>query len=829
LRNQEAARYARWAAIAAGLIVLVVGGVYLQGKLREARGRREGPKAVPASVQQRSADFSYSDVEQGHTIFKIRASHFTEYKDENRAVLQDVWITVYGRDGSRNDNIHTRECSYAPETGSVSCQGQVQIDIQAAPAATANEKPPAAPLELTTSNLSFNRETGEASTPAEVIFHFAGGQGRGTGAQYSTSDATVRVEHDVEFQLTPSDETDGLPVTATGASLDIYRDKHSVVLNGPATVKQGDRELLADKISIGLDQQNRARTAVAQGHPELHAHDQGVTINASADEFSASLNPAGWLERVAAEGDVHGTRESRAGTDRFAASHVVFTMAPGHNVVNEMTANGSVTAESRQDGDVQELYTEALRVSFSSASEHASSRAGADKGKTSSAHHFARQRVDFAETLAPATIETKNGDDFTTLKAKKFVADVNAEGRVEKLLGHSGVEISRQIGKAPPQTISAAELVATLGADGGWSTIDEQGDVRFRQGDRQATAQRANVVRATDTISLSGSPIISDSQSRTTAGSITVNQQTGAVRATDGVISTYLSSAMAPQASGSASTVSGGTASSSGHSTISGGPNLGAGAAHIAADNVTGSTTSGHVTYEGHARLWQGDTLLEADKMDLWRDDKKLQATGHVVAVFPQVSGPLANPFGQLTLLSAKSAPAASPATKIQPNTPTAAMAPTLWKVHAPQLTYWNDQGKAHLEGGVLASSDQGSLESRTLDIYLAPAAPTPATSSSANSVANSATPPGPTGQLSHVVALGNVIVRQGDRRGMAEQAEYTAADGKFVLSGGKPTITVDSSNTATGRSLTFFVASDTILIDSHEGSRTLTKHRVEK
>ena len=76
---------------------------------------------------------------------------------------------------------------------------------------------------------------------------------------------------------------------------------------------------------------------------------------------------------------------------------------------------------------------------------------------------------------------------------------------------------------------------------------------------------------------------------------------------------------------------------------------------------------------------------------------------------------------------------------------------------------------------------------------------------------------------------MGGVVVRQGDRRAMAEQAEYTAADGKFVLSGGEPTIADASSDTTTGHSLTFFVASDTILIDSQEGSRTLTKHRVEK
>ncbi|HEV3481898.1 MAG TPA: LptA/OstA family protein, partial [Candidatus Acidoferrales bacterium] len=83
--------------------------------------------------------------------------------------------------------------------------------------------------------------------------------------------------------------------------------------------------------------------------------------------------------------------------------------------------------------------------------------------------------------------------------------------------------------------------------------------------------------------------------------------------------------------------------------------------------------------------------------------------------------------------------------------------------------------------------------------------------------------------QMSRVVAEGDVVVRQGDRRGMADRAEYTAAEGKFVLSGGQPTLANASSDTTTGHSLTFFVASDTILIDSQEGSRTLTKHRIEK
>jgi hypothetical protein len=73
------------------------------------------------------------------------------------------------------------------------------------------------------------------------------------------------------------------------------------------------------------------------------------------------------------------------------------------------------------------------------------------------------------------------------------------------------------------------------------------------------------------------------------------------------------------------------------------------------------------------------------------------------------------------------------------------------------------------------------------------------------------------------------VVVRQGLLRATSEMATYTASDGKFVLSGGQPTITDASGNSTSGRSLTFFLPNDTILIDSQEGSRTLTKHRVEK
>ena len=776
--------------------------------VRAARARHDTPPVVPATVERQTDEFTYTGTNQAHTPFTIRASHATEYKDQNRMLLQDVWVTFYGREGDRNDTIHTRECSYSPKSGDVHCDGEVQIDFQKA--GSTNGKPEEVALDVKTRNLSYNRDTGEASTNEPVAFTYPQGTGHGVGLRYSSNDAIVRVQHSVEFDLTPSERTSGLPVTATGSSLEIRRNDRVVVLEGPAVVREGGRELSAEKISVDLDQEFHARHATAEGHPAIHFVEASGKTDVTAEKFEALLNPQGWIEQIVGDGKVAGSRETPRGTDNFSAAHVEFAMEPQHNALKEMTASGGVTADSHESENSRVLKTDALRVVFSPAQNAGD---GPDK-----------QRIESAETLAPATIESKSAEGTTDLRAKKFNAAFGSDGRLAKLTGHSGVEVRSQTGKQAPQVTSAAELAATFNGkgdgkggdkgsgEGDWDTLEETGDVRFQQADRHASAAHARIDRATDTITMEGSPILSDALSRSTVGSVKINQKSGEMQAGGGVVSTYL-----PTGKGDA-------------------VNLGSGPAHVTANSLSGSTTSGHVVYTGHARLWQGDSVMDADQIEIWRDERKMQAEGHVVAVFPQASNGAGFPAmgPQVKSSSLTTTTAAGKASE-------APSGPTLWVIHAPLLTYWNDEGKAHLEGGVTASSQQGSLDSRSLDIFLsqAPAGSGAMGQVHASSVGNpggslGAGAGGPSGasgsrQLSRALALGAVVVRQGDRRGTAEQADYTVADGKFVLSGGKPTLVDASGDTTTGHSLTFYVASDTILVDSETGSRTLSKHRVEK
>ena len=754
MRNQEAARYARWAAIAAGVVALVVVGFYLVRAIRAAR-RQKAPAQVSASVQQQMQTFSYSGLEGNRTVFTIRASRATEYKAGSPAVLEDVWISIYGPEGDRNDSIHTRECSYEQKTGGVRCAGQVTIDVRGAHRQPGARKGDA--LHITTSNLTFDAQTGQAESPAAVEFSLPQGQGRGVGVSYRTRAAVVRIDHAVQFQMAPSPRLGRIPVRIEASSLEVRRNDRKVLLAGPVLVEQGGRQLSAGSVTVSLGKKFHARRLVATGHPSLRVSRDGDVLRGSATMLEADLTAAGWVEHVTASGNVSGTRSSRKGRSRFSSGRVDFAMAPTRNVLREMTASGSVVAQSQQAGRSETLRAPALRLDFAAAKQPS------------------RQHIEQAETLGSSRIVLQDAREATELRAPKFTAEFTPAGRWSRLAGTTGVEVRRMprtAANSAPQISTARALAASFARDGQWSVVEESGGVRFHQGDRRAFAQRARIDRTSGQILLTGSPVIEDSSSRTISDTVTLDQKSGAFAATGNVVTTYF-----PARRGNSSAPA-------------------SQALHISAEQLSGSSSSGRVTYSGNARLWQGQAVLEAYRITLSRDPQSLEASGHATAAFAQAPG--------ATLLPVFSEPKKS--------------GPVLWKVYAPELTYSGAKREVRLAGGVRLLSGSVSLAARTVDLDLAASQPAEA---GLSQLAR--------GQLSQAVALGGVVVRQGGLQATADRAVYTARDGKFVLSGGNPTITDASGNSASGRSLTFFVPDDTILIDSQEGSRTLTRHRVEK
>ena len=84
-------------------------------------------------------------------------------------------------------------------------------------------------------------------------------------------------------------------------------------------------------------------------------------------------------------------------------------------------------------------------------------------------------------------------------------------------------------------------------------------------------------------------------------------------------------------------------------------------------------------------------------------------------------------------------------------------------------------------------------------------------------------------GQIDRIIASDHVVITQPTRTATGDKLVYTAADDKFVLTGGPPSIFDAEHGKITGVSLTLFRHDDRVLVEGNNTSPTVTQTRVAR
>jgi LPS export ABC transporter protein LptC len=809
MRRSEAARYARWSAAVALILAGVTTAVYLKRGWTRHIERRQAPPAAPNDVTRQSNGINFKKVEQNHTIFQVQASKSTEFKGQDASLLEEVVVTIFGKAGDRHDVIRTHSCQYDQKSGDITCGGDVRIDVMSAADTELAERNPslaeARSTRVETRGVIFNRASGMARTNERVTFAFPSGTGDGTGLEYNSDEGTLRLQHDVRIRLTQApaasvkktgvsvavDPKAGQDVRVKGSTLDFSRDSRVLHLLGPAEAETSAERLTAGELTLALDGDFHAQTLIAatagKDRPRVVSTKPGEEMNLESDNLTAHFVPDGWLTKLDATGHVTGFRKNAAGEDAMTGDTGSLTFWPRFSQPKELNVNGNVVLRTKEEksGDTRTMQTAAFRMEFSGGREH-------ESGKPLSAETLSAGTMEWTDsatqggTIVPAR---------TQLQADKLVMTfADATGKAKEVRANGNVRTERWLTGHPIQTATANSGTAFMDATGGWSQMDLQGNVKLKEADRSGQADQAAFDRTAQTATLTGHAIARDATTITQARRIVFSQNTGDIFADGGVRSTDFSAK-------------------------SSAVQLAPAPANITADQLDANSKTGRALYTGKARLWQGDSVLEADSIELLRDTHVLNAAGNVRAVFPQAAG---TPTTGASAHSAKS-PSFNPPSRQVNTSQVATKKSQLWHATSETLTYNDLEGRARLEKNVVVQSAEQKMRGPVLDLYFTKAPVTDA--------ATSATSTAPTGsrQISRAVGTGGVTVEEGDRRATADRGEYTADSGKFVMSGGKPTLYDGSAGTTTGTQLTFFLADDTIIVDSENGSRTLTKHRVQQ
>src|SRR5579871_2013010 len=692
MRRSEAARYARWSAAVALILAGITTVVYLRRGWTRHIERKHAPPAAAPDVTRQSNGINFKKVEQNRTIFQVQASKSTEFKGQDASLLEEVVVTIFGKAGDRHDIIRTHSCHYDQKSGDINCGGDVRIDAMSASDAELAERNPslaeARATRVETRGVTFNRESGLASTNERVTFAFPSGTGDGIGLEYNSDEGTLRLLHDVRLRLmqAPSatakktgisasvDPKAGQDVRVKGSSLDFSRDSRLLHLFGPAKAETAAERLTAGELTLTLDDNFHAQTLIASStgddRPRAVSTKPGEEMNLESDNLTAHFVPEGWITKLDASGHVTGYRKNATDEAAMSGDSGSLTFWPRFSQPKELNVNGNVVLRTKEEksGDTRTLQTAAFHMEFSGGGrEHESS-----KPLT-------------AETLAAGTMEwtdsaTQGGTIVparTQLQADKLAMTfMSNTGKPSEVHANGNVRTERWLTGRPVQTATAASGIALLSPDGGWSQMDLQGDVKLKEADRSGQADRAVFDRATQTATLTGHAIARDATTQTQARRIVFTQNTGDILADGGVRSTDFSAK-------------------------SSAVQLAPAPANITADELQANSKTGRALYTGKARLWQGDSVLEANSIELLRDTHVLNATGNVRAVFPQAANaPTAGNSAQ----SNKTA-SFNPPTRPLNTSQVVPKKSQLWHAASDTLTYNDTEGKAHLEKNVVVQS----------------------------------------------------------------------------------------------------------------------------
>lgn len=806
-------RLRRWLLATAVLFTVVVVGMYFYARMRVRNVLKEVPHKIGYDIKQTAQGFQFSKSDGGRTLFTIQATDLKQFKLNGRAQLHNVSIVLYGKDSSRFDQICGEDFAYDPKSGDITANGEVQIDLEANPAGLtgpdqAMPKELKNPIHLKTRDLVFNRETGNAWTNAKVEFHTPQAAGSAVGVQYAGKAHMLTLASQIHVQLAGPDAA-----VIDAASAVVINEMRQIVVEHPR-IERGADTLQAERATFFLGPDNNVERVLAAGDVTAEAQVEeagtagrsakgsGTTRPRMSPHNAASAEPSSRVHARADEGELllsHNQPQNavlrghvqveRSGVQplQARAGRLVLDFVGRKRLEKVRAADGVrlvQTSDNTASGNnpaAQNFEITAPAIDFLLANGRA-----LDRAVTSGAAQiiiFPGRSSDSNKPQAPASR--------TVVTAGKFEAkfDRTSEDRSHLAAIHGAPDAKIvSINSGQPDRISTSRVVdAAFLPQGGIASITQTGNVSYTDNQSpekrtEAWADRAHYTPADQTIVLSGSPRVIAGGMSTTAQTIRINRATGDALAEGDVKSTYSELKEQPNGALLAS----------------------ASPVHVTAHQMTARGSARVAIYNGNARLWQDANVIQAPSIQFDRDRRSVTAQGtpgHLVST--------------ILFVPERNVEATDPRATAQTVKSTKSSA---FAITGTQFTYTDAERKAHYEGGVMAKGADFTASAQTVDAFLLPRSQT----SGPQSVA------GP-GQLDRMDAQGNVEIQQATRRAEGQKLVYLAAEDKFVLTGGPPSIFDAERGKITGVSLTFFRRDGRVLVEGEASTPVVTQTRVAR
>jgi lipopolysaccharide export system protein LptA len=648
-----------------------------------------------------------------------------------------------------------------------------------------------------TTGLSFDQNTGIASTDQEVRFWFAQGQGSARGAAYDPQSQQLTLRSAVQIALqdvgiqpqrTQSGEPGPTSVQESrsaspgdndavtrirAANLRFQQGQSSIHLGGPVELTRDTRSIQAGDTEIQLDERRQARRIRLDGGLTSVDRSPGRTSEVRARRGLLDLSDQGKPQLLDLRGDI-GWSSSASGASRQEGraqqAELSFTPAgllsgivadqDARVVLRDAPASSPVSG-----GKPRSSQGPALGVGTQTLAAQQIEVVMAPDGQTVR-QVVARSRptlelVPFSPSEEQWQVE---GEAFEmAFDAAGNLTQFAAERNVRVHVGSPSKSSWRRVSTSDHLTARLDPRARSI------ARIEQTGRYRYQDAEKQARADRAEYSAEGEMIVLRGEAVVWNATGKLVADQIALDNVTGNLQAEGKVSTTHTP----PPQSGTSDSLP----------------------IHAVAERMRYDSTAGKAEYQGHVRLWQGSRLLEAGWVALDRRQKQLEARGKVYSVFNQPPPGLAKGSAQ----DRSAQPEGTEPTEIR----------------SEHLLYQENEHRAMYRVGVRMRSASATVHSGELEIFLGPAAAGATVTES--------------GRIERAVATREVVIQDSGRRATADRAEYFPEDARVQLLGKPATVADPQRGSTQGVRLTYRMGDDRIFVEGEPGLPAETRRQVHR
>lgn len=697
-------------------------------------------------------------VTKGDRLYMLlKASVDITYSDGHHE-LENVNLAVYPPEGDKPDQISATRAIYDQKNSLITFLGNVKIETKDA-------------LKVNTESLSYNQATEIAHTDVPMTFTRENVSGRSTGAVVESKNKKLELKNAVEITVAPELLKDSQakpgssrsrPVTIRSAQATFEQASMKLSFFGGVTVEQERDVMSGDNLFATLNEQKRLQKVELRGNSYLRTMEEGRAADVNSVDMDFFLDKDQRLERAVAMKDARAkSLDSDAEMQATAVDMIEATFqaqgersllrvlrTTGRSVINlaapKSKANDPRAANKRLTADAVNLFW------------HVTGRDLEKAEATGNAELFVDPAVKSADS------------DRKTLTAPRFDCLFFEVGNLARTFTATGgakavIEPTQPSEKKGTRTLTSETITATFVRETqDVDRLDASGNAKFNENDRNGVAASITYAASDEVVRMrGGEPTVWDSRARTKAVELDSNLRDEVSYSRGKTATTYYSQEQ----------TNGATPFTKVKSPV-----------YVVSDRGEFHHQAGLAIYTGNARAWQDDNFVRGDKLTIYVNDKKMEATGRV----------------QSAIYNARRRVAGASSTE-----PVFASAESMF--------YSDPNRLLHYETNVDIRTATDRVTSGVADVYLSKE----------------------TSEVEKTIAQRNVVLTQPNRKGVGDWMQYTTTDEVAVLKGNPARVEDSEKGSTEGGRLTVYVREGRVIADDVRGpqspGRVRSTHKVTK